>query len=63
MSEELKPCPFCGYKLVGYLLNSPICAFKCDNPYCGAIVYFDNSACNLFPEKAVTHWNRRANNE
>ena len=66
MSEKLKPCPFCGGKLISYSrgnVNAPFLFFKCGNLDCGAVVSFDNDACNLLPEKAITHWNRRANSE
>ncbi len=56
--SELKPCPFCGKKVVrqkGYMgLNF----FKCKN--CGAVISFNNDFCNNNPDKAINAWNRRA---
>ena len=63
MIEELKPCPFCGGKLVSYsrgIIGAPIVFLKCGNPDCGAVVSFDNEACHLLPEKAITMYNKRA---
>ena len=66
MSKELKACPFCGSKLVNHtrgIIGAPIVYMKCGNPECGAIVSFDNDACHLLPEKALTMWNRRASDD
>lgn len=63
---KLKPCPFCGSKLVNYsrgIIGAPIVYMKCGNPECGVVVSFDNDACHLLPEKALTMWNRRAKHE
>ena len=60
---EVKPCPFCGSKLVSYtrgIINAPIVMMKCGNPVCGAIVSFDNEECHMLPEKAINFWNSRA---
>ncbi|MBQ7594671.1 MAG: Lar family restriction alleviation protein [Synergistaceae bacterium] len=59
---ELKPCPFCGSRLVSYthgVTRAPIVYMKCGNPECCAIVSFNNNACHLLPEKAIVMWNRR----
>ena len=66
MSKNLKPYPFCGSKLVNHtrgIIGALIVFMKCGNPECGAVVSFDNDACNFFPEKALTMWNRRAIND
>ena len=63
MGTELKPCPFCGSKLVNYtrgMIGAPIVFMKCGNPCCGAIVSFDNEECHILPEKAIDHWDTRA---
>ena len=66
MRKELKPCPFCGSKLVKYtrgITGAPIVFLKCGNLDCGAVVSFDNEKCHLLPESAINAWNRRAKNE
>ena len=66
MTEILKPCPFCGSKLVKFTrgsISAPFLFFKCGNPDCGAVVSFDNEKCHLLPESAINAWNRRAKNE
>ena len=66
MIEELKPCPFCGSKLIKAvrgITRSDIIFFKCGNPDCGAVVSFDNTKCLLLPENAFNDWNRRADND
>ncbi len=63
MPEELKPCPFCGSRLVSYtrgIIGAPIVFLKCENPDCGAVVSFDNEECHLLPENAITMYNTRA---
>lgn len=60
MSEELKPCPFCG----GKAQKAPIAAewwttywgVQCANCGCESPGYIDYN-------KAVEVWNRRANDE
>ena len=62
MKHELKPCPFCGGKIISFsngTINAPIVFLKCTNHACGAVVSFDNDKCNLMPEMAVDKWNRR----
>ena len=59
----MKPCPFCGSKLVNYtrgITGAPIVFMKCGNPFCGAVVSFDNEECHMLPEKAIDFWNSRA---
>ena len=66
MSEGLKPCPFCGGKLVKYtrgIIGAPIVFLKCGNLKCGAVVSFDTDACHILPEKAIDFWNRRVNDD
>ena len=67
MTEKLKPCPFCGEKLI---FNAPVrimgpktLFLKCGNSECGAIVSFTNKICNKNPDEAINYWNRRANDE
>ena len=62
----MKPCPFCGSKLVNYtrgMIGAPIVFMKCGNPFCGAVVSFDNDKCHMLPEKAIDFWSRRAGEE
>lgn len=62
----MKPCPFCGSKLVSYtrgMIGAPIVFMKCGNPFCGAVVSFDNDKCHMLPEKAIDFWNSRAGEE
>ena len=47
MSEELKSCPFCGSPVVYMTLFTGMKMFYCKNRReCGAVVSFDNHACN-----------------
>lgn len=60
---EVKPCPFCGSKLVNYtrgIICAPIVLMKCGNRACGAVVSFDNEECHILPEKAIDFRNMRA---
>lgn len=60
MSNELKPCPFCGGKariVIAPLMGTR--AFICDK--CGADVMFYGAEKDT--QKAVNAWNRRANDE
>lgn len=60
-NEELKPCPFCGAKVSYMNIVTPIKMFYCTNyKECGAVVSFDNAACNT-PADApkIRAWNRR----
>ena len=42
-NEKLKPCPFCGSKVVLMNLVTPMQMFYCTNyQKCGAIVSFNN---------------------
>ncbi len=67
MSEELKPCPFCGGEVENvktfkdrYVFYQ-ILFFKCKK--CGAVVSFDNANSSINYMNAVETWNRRANDE
>ena len=55
---EMKPCPFCGSKII--VIKSPIGVifFKCAES--GCIVSFDTMKYNKHPEKAIEAFNRRA---
>lgn len=55
MSEELKPCPFCGGKNIR-IWNISTPWVSCDD--CLA-----NTACAPTEEEAVKYWNRRADDE
>jgi len=61
---ELKPCPFCGGKVEYMTIFSGMKMFYCKNyNTCGAVVSFDNPACNMGGDKEKTDaWNRRAKN-
>ena len=64
MTEKLKPCPFCGSKLVNYtngIIGAPIVFLKCGNSECGAVVRFDNEECHMLPKRAIRYWDKRAN--
>lgn len=58
MSEELKPCPFCGCKniAVGRFLNygRKLIQFHC--PKCNA-----HSGVSEDEQRAIKHWNMRYN--
>ena len=63
MSEELKPCPFCGEKLrlqnnyySGPLWKRINNSFRVECPKCNASTYEFTTA-----EQAIEAWNRRAN--
>lgn len=53
MSDELKPCPFCGGKAV--LLNyGGLCTARCDGKCYVGLVGLDDSY-----EKSIKRWNTR----
>lgn len=62
MSEELKPCPFCG--------STDIDIVRCDDGCCGALIrWFEccSCGCEKPPDKshptdneAIESWNRRS---
>lgn len=54
MSNELKPCPFCGGEAI--LIKGYFCWVRCD--YCGAETVAETSTT-----EAIAAWNRRANDE
>lgn len=57
--NSVKPCPFCGGKVIVThgLMNVQFLFFKCSK--CGAVVSFDNPECNRNAEKATDYFNRR----
>ena len=59
-----KPCPFCGAKVSKIKGFQGLMFFKCQNRgKCGAVVSFDNAACNLGDANPELYWNRRAGDE
>ena len=64
--DELKPCPFCGSEVTYMTMLTGIKMFYCRNLRgCGAIVSFDNPACNdpRADWARIGAWNRRANDD
>lgn len=58
--EELKPCPFCGGKVVQEAGVTGIPVFICTNREdCGAYISFDSLIISHNPEHAHTYWNKR----
>lgn len=63
MTEQLKPCPFCGSPvrlttLYGDFMESYPGMFQCTNPDCGARVIFPMTM-NWTKEKEKDLWNGR----
>ncbi len=59
MSEELKPCPFCGNSIIGFNEDKAVYGNKwsfADCPACGVRGPF-----GLGKEDGVNKWNRRTN--
>lgn len=73
MSEELRPCPFCGGepKLKAVMKSYGLtiwCACKCGaqtEGFCPNTSYEDNTMKNIerSTKKAIKAWNRRISNE
>lgn len=70
MSEQLKPCPFCGGKVKSKINTFEdqgrfhrILFFKCQNEDCGAIISINNGETYSDYMKAIEVWNRRVNND
>lgn len=59
--SELKPCLFCGKKVVRQKGFMGWNFFKCRN--CSAVVSFDNDYYNANPDKAIEAWNWRSDDE
>ena len=59
MSEELKPCPFCGESSIGYIqhLNDDTYQVRCINGECGVAPI---TVCCSSREHAIKVWNTRA---
>ena len=59
---NIKNCPFCGGKVEFMSMLTGMKMFYCKNyQNCGAVVSFDNPACNLGGDKPkIRAWNRRA---
>ena len=55
-------CPFCGSDVLVTrgITKAPFLFFKCQRSECGAIISFDNEACNLDPVKALDLFKERA---
>ena len=60
MSEELKPCPFCGKKpyIERWSSGGMIYMVKCNNPDCPVPVVSYPTGYNLVD--VIDDWNRRA---
>lgn len=56
MSEELKPCPFCGSKNIRLWE-------KTTSPWVQCEKCLSSTATGYTKEEAVENWNRRANDE
>lgn len=70
MTEQLKPCPFCGGKVKSEIKTLGdqyglyrILFFKCQNKDCGAIISFNNGETYSDYMKAIEAWNRRTDDE
>lgn len=63
MSEELKPCPFCGRKSIieHWSSDGAMYMVKCNNPDCLIPVTSYPAGHNL--DEVMKEWNRRANDE
>ena len=59
MSNDLKPCPFCGGKAEMYRLADG-CGVQCANRACGVVAHI--VPCDT-EEEAVAVWNQRAGAE
>ena len=58
---KLKPCPFCGKRVIRTRGIGGLNFFKCINTtVCGAVISFDNDFYNRFTEMAVKAFNKRA---
>jgi len=64
MTEQFKPCPFCGSSVLlttvyeAFREDCPPGMFQCTNPDCGAAVIFPMTV-NWTKEKEMDLWNRR----
>lgn len=58
MTDELKPCPFCGGKITRRRGLKNLIFFCCYR--CGSITSFNSDWCNKHPDEALKVWNRRA---
>lgn len=62
--EELKPCPFCGGKVIQTAGVTGIPVFICTNREdCGAYISFDSLIASHNPEHAHIYWNKRGGND
>ena len=57
-NKELKPCAFCGSKMLKPCYFESVALIKCKN--CGALVSFDGKESM---SQTINAWNRRANND
>lgn len=63
MSEELKPCPFCGCRDVKATVKCGLIMAHCGNPECHANVFVEVKGPELVHTPAIDiiaeKWNRR----
>lgn len=57
--ENLKRCPFCGCVVKKFKGYGGLTFYKCPSFRCGAVVSFNNDACNLNFANPDDFWNRR----
>lgn len=64
MSEELKPCPFCGGEASVDLYHADDWQVTCIGSYsCHGWRVFEDNAGYDSPEEAIKAWNTRSNDE
>ena len=62
MKYKMKPCPFCGAKpTLRYMESGGYYRIEC--VYCDYVFHLGAGAKEKIPERLLTVWNRRTNNE
>ena len=56
---ELRPCPFCGGRVIRVRGWNGLNFFKCLCHGCSAVMSFDNDYYNLHTDEAVNAYNKR----